>query len=150
MTYDQWRAGHTRYDLVAVHYPNSPEHPYNTYYNTWFPIYDTLTPNGALIGQTYNWQKQNRETFEVRLTSKGESRFQWMAGLFYEDVYDWWDYGTELPGLQDDAGLGVCAVLRLRRQICTGTTSSIRSRRPTSTTRTSSTRPSSRRPCSAS
>ena len=72
-----------------------------TSYNTWAAIYDTLTPTGALIGQTYNWQKQNRETFEVRLTSKGESRFQWMAGLFYEDVYDWWDYGTELPGLQN-------------------------------------------------
>ena len=101
MTYDQWRAGHTRYDLVAVHYPNTAEKPNYTSYNTWYAIYDTLTPTGALIGQTYNWQKQNRETFEVRLTSKGESRFQWMAGLFYEDVYDWWDYGTELPGLQD-------------------------------------------------
>ena len=37
MTYDQWRAGHTRYDLVAVHYPNTPEYPYNTDYNTWVP-----------------------------------------------------------------------------------------------------------------
>ena len=34
----------------------------------------------------------------MRLTSKGESRFQWMAGAFYEDVYDWWHYGTRIPG----------------------------------------------------
>jgi iron complex outermembrane recepter protein len=99
-TYDQWRAGHTREDLVAVHYPPTAEYPNLPAYYTWAAIYDTTTATGALIGQTYNWQKQNRETYEVRLTSKGESRFQWMAGLFYEDVYDWWDYGTELPGLQ--------------------------------------------------
>ena len=27
MTYDQWRTGHTREDLVAVHYPATPEYP---------------------------------------------------------------------------------------------------------------------------
>ena len=56
----------------------------------------TIYHTDYLIGQIYNWQKQNRETYEVRLTSQGESRFQWMAGAFYEDVYDWWDYGTDL------------------------------------------------------
>ncbi len=34
----------------------------------------------------------------MRLTSQGESRFQWMAGAFYEDVYDWWQYGAHIPG----------------------------------------------------
>ncbi len=34
----------------------------------------------------------------MRLTSKGESRFQWMLGAFYEDVYDWWEYGARIPG----------------------------------------------------
>jgi iron complex outermembrane recepter protein len=72
MTYDQWRT---------------------QYYS--YPIYDTA----YLIGQIYNWQEQKRETYEVRLTSKGESRLQWMVGAFYEDVNDWWDYGKQLPGL---------------------------------------------------
>ena len=60
-----------------------------------YPIYHT----DYLIGQIYNWQEQKRETYEVRLTSQGESRFQWMVGGFYEDVNDWWDYGKDLPGL---------------------------------------------------
>jgi iron complex outermembrane recepter protein len=72
MDYDQWR----------------------THYFSYF-IYDT----DDLIGTQYNWQKQNRETYEVRLTSQGESRFQWMVGAFYEDVNDWWDYGKDIPGL---------------------------------------------------
>ena len=46
-------------------------------------------------GTTYNWQQQNRSTYEVRLTSLGESRFKWMAGAFFEDVDDWWDNGRE-------------------------------------------------------
>ena len=31
----------------------------------------------------------------MRLTSQGESRLQWMAGAFYEDVWDWWHYGAK-------------------------------------------------------
>ena len=73
-TYDQWRTA---------------------YYGASYPLYDT----DYLIGTTYNWQDQQRYTYEVRLTSQGESRFQWMAGAFYEDVYDWWNYGKDLPGL---------------------------------------------------
>ncbi len=58
-------------------------------------LYDT----NYLIGTVYNDQKQNRWAYEVRLTSQGDSRFQWMAGAFYEDVYDWWNYDTLIPGL---------------------------------------------------
>ncbi len=47
----------------------------------------------------FNDQKQNRATYEVRLTSLGESRFQWMTGAFFERVYDWWHYGDREPGL---------------------------------------------------
>ncbi len=72
--YDQWRTA---------------------YYGVSYPLYDT----DYLIGTTYNWQDQQRYTYEVRLTSQGESRFQWMAGAFYEDVYDWWNYGKNIPGL---------------------------------------------------
>ncbi len=77
----------------------------NTQYENWrtayygvaggLGLYDT----NYLGGTTFNDQKQNRWAYEVRLTSQGESRFQWMGGAFYEDVYDWWHYGAEVPGL---------------------------------------------------
>ena len=65
------------------------------YYGAYLDLYDT----DYLGSTTFNDQRQNRWTYEVRLTSQGESRFQWMAGAFYEDVYDWWEYGAEVPGL---------------------------------------------------
>lgn len=65
------------------------------YYGAFLDLYDT----DYLGSTTFNDQKQNRWAYEVRLTSQGESRFQWMAGAFYEDVYDWWEYGAEVPGL---------------------------------------------------
>jgi outer membrane receptor protein involved in Fe transport len=61
----------------------------------WSGLYDTA----YLGGTTFNNQEQNRWTYEVRLTSQGESRLQWMAGAFYEDVWDWWHYGAKVPGL---------------------------------------------------
>lgn len=65
------------------------------YYGPFYGLYDT-----DYVGSTtFNDQKQNRWAYEVRLTSQGESRFQWMAGAFYEDIYDWWHYGAEVPGL---------------------------------------------------
>ncbi len=79
MTYDQWR---------SYTYPNS--------------LYDT----DLTFGTIYNDQKQNRWAYEVRLTSQGESRFQWMAGAFYEDVYDWWDYGTKNTSLTSTTAWG--------------------------------------------
>ncbi len=57
-------------------------------------LYDT----GTLHAVTFNYQKQNRWAYEARLTSQGESKLQWMAGAFYEDVYDWWEYGDRLTG----------------------------------------------------
>ncbi|MEX2150429.1 MAG: TonB-dependent receptor [Steroidobacteraceae bacterium] len=65
------------------------------YYGAYYGLYDTAN----LGGTTFNDQNQHRWAYEVRLTSQGESRFQWMAGAFYEDVYDWWHYGAEVPGL---------------------------------------------------
>ena len=79
MTYDQWRS---------------------QYYSG--PIYNT----DLTFGTTYNNQKQRRWAYEVRLTSQGESRFQWLAGAFYEDVYDWWDYGADNPSLTSTTAWG--------------------------------------------
>jgi outer membrane receptor protein involved in Fe transport len=74
MTYENWRT---------------------VYYGSYFPLYDT----GFNDSTTFNDQNQNRWAYEVRLTSKGDSRFQWMAGAFYEDIYDWWHYGAEVQDL---------------------------------------------------
>ena len=44
-------------------------------------------------------QDAERITNELRLTSKGDSRFQWMVGAFYENNQDGWiDFG-EIPNL---------------------------------------------------
>jgi outer membrane receptor protein involved in Fe transport len=81
----------------------------NTLYENWRTAgaryYDccALYDTAYLGGTTFNYQEQNRWTYEVRLTSQGESRLQWMAGAFYEDVWDWWDYGAKVPGLQSTA-----------------------------------------------
>ncbi len=74
MTYDQWRS---------------------TYYESSAPLFNT----GDFFGTVYNSQRQNRSAYEVRLTSLGDSRFQWMAGAFHEKVDDWWDTGSKNPGL---------------------------------------------------
>ncbi len=68
------------------------------YYPAYYLLYDT----GTLHSTTFNFQKQNRWAYEARLTSQGDSKLQWMAGAFFEDVYDWWQYGALQPGgLQD-------------------------------------------------
>jgi iron complex outermembrane recepter protein len=61
-------------------------------FGTYYALYDT----GTLHSVTFNKQEQKRWTYEARLTSKNKSKLQWMAGAFYEDVYDWWDYGDRL------------------------------------------------------
>jgi iron complex outermembrane receptor protein len=83
--YSQWRS--------ASYGGFDPAVPDSGYYN----VYNT----GVLIGTTFNPQKQKRSAYEVRLTSKGESRFAWMAGAFYEDVEDSWLHAEKLPGLTD-------------------------------------------------
>ncbi len=70
----------------------------NTNYAQWRSYYYSgIYDTGTLHSQTFNFQKQNRWTYEARLTSQGDSKLQWMAGAFYEDVYDWWQYGAQQP-----------------------------------------------------
>ena len=72
----------------------------NTLYENWRSYYIGGLYNTNYYGSTtFNDQTQNRWAYEVRLTSQGESRLQWMAGAFYEDVYDYWDYGAKVPNL---------------------------------------------------
>jgi outer membrane receptor protein involved in Fe transport len=73
---------------------------YDQWRTAYYGVYNGLDLYNTdyLIGAFFNDQKQERYSAEVRLTSKGESRFQWMLGAFYEDVYDWWQYGARIPG----------------------------------------------------
>lgn len=72
------------------------------YYGPFFPLYDTNYYGGT----TFNFQVQERYAFEARLTSQGESRWQWMVGAFYEDVYDRWYYGAFVPNLTNTTAWG--------------------------------------------
>jgi outer membrane receptor protein involved in Fe transport len=74
---------------------------YQTYYYTSGddPAAYALYDRGQQHATTFNWQKQERWAYEARLTSQGDSRLQWMAGAFFEDVWDWWEYGADVPGL---------------------------------------------------
>ena len=49
----------------------------------------------------FNEQPQERETFELRLTSASDGRLQWMAGVYYEDVWDYWYYGAKSENFVD-------------------------------------------------
>jgi outer membrane receptor protein involved in Fe transport len=73
---------------------------YDQWRTAYYGVYNGLDLYNTdyLIGTFFNDQKQERYSAEVRLTSKGESRLQWMLGAFYEDVYDWWHVGAHIPG----------------------------------------------------
>jgi Outer membrane receptor proteins, mostly Fe transport len=61
-------------------------------FGTYYALYDT----GTLHAVKFNYQDQKRWAYEARLTSQGDSKLQWMAGAFYEDVYDWWEFGEKM------------------------------------------------------
>lgn len=78
---------------------NTDYSQYKTEYYSGYPLYDT----GALHSSSPNFQKQKRYSYEARLTSQSDSKLKWMAGAFFEDVYDWWEYGALTPGLTGTA-----------------------------------------------
>ena len=85
---DRWYGGGLYYEQ---YYAGNPY--YYLYYN--LPLY-----NADYIPSTiFNDQHQERDAIEMRLTSTSDSKLQWTAGLFYEDVFDEWYYGTVQPGL---------------------------------------------------
>jgi outer membrane receptor protein involved in Fe transport len=79
----------------------------NTLYSQWKDSYWGYYYGYGLYNTQYtastifNDQSQDRFSQEIRLTSKGEGRFQWMVGFFYEDVHDEWFYGTQNPELMN-------------------------------------------------
>jgi outer membrane receptor protein involved in Fe transport len=92
--------GFAELSLTGSYFDRTIDYEYDdTNYAQWrsynyraYALYDT----NSLHGVVFNYQEQSRYAFEARLTSKSEGKLSWMAGAFYEDVYDWWDYGVRL------------------------------------------------------
>ena len=78
-------------------------HVYEQYKDAYWGFYSGygLYNSEYTFGTIFNDQTQERFSQEVRLTSTGASRFQWMVGAFYEDVDDEWFYGAQNPSLMD-------------------------------------------------
>lgn len=78
---------------------------YQELYNAYDPNYANynnfpLYYNNYLPASIINDQSQERDSIEIRLTSKTDkdARFHWVVGAYYEDVYDEWFYYTHVPG----------------------------------------------------
>lgn len=79
---------------IAYEYDNMTYQQSKDYYYA-YSLYDTNYYRSVI----FNDQTQERDTFEARLVSKGDTRLQWMAGAYYEDILDKWFYGNNTPGL---------------------------------------------------
>ena len=91
MTYEQYKAAYYGSDAYGA--------PKNNRYDT------RLTSDNSFTTSTiFNDQWQYRFSQELRLTSKGTSRLQWIGGLFFERVHDNWVYGTNNPQFMDTYG----------------------------------------------
>lgn len=70
--------------------------------NTIYSQYHAIGDSGGLYdsdyepGYYFETQGQWRFSQELRLTSKTDSRLQWMIGAFYEDTWDEWFWGVKM------------------------------------------------------
>lgn len=87
---DRYWGGGLYYELYYAGDPNYAYYPNYALYNSDY-IFSTI----------FNDQEQQRDAIEIRLTSAGESKLQWTAGAFYEDVYDEWYFGSLQPGIEN-------------------------------------------------
>ena len=88
---------YTKFDRQIIYVWDN--HVYSQWHNSYygFGLYDTDYNRSHL----FNDQPQERETFELRATSQGDSKLQWMAGVYWEDVWDYWYYGNRTDNLMD-------------------------------------------------
>ena len=82
-------------DIVYVWDNHAYSQWHNAYYG--FGLYDTEYNRAHL----FNDQPQELETAELRLVSQSESKLQWMAGAYWEDVWDYWYYGNKVDNYVD-------------------------------------------------
>ena len=88
MTYSQYKDRNYAGRYLELYYAGDPAYINYSYLPLYYANY-----NRSII---FNDQTQERETLEFRLVSKGDSRFQWMVGGYYEDITDKWFYGTRI------------------------------------------------------
>lgn len=92
MTYnqakDRYYGGGLYYELYYAGDPNYVNYSNIGLYNTNY--YRSIV---------FNDQTQGRDSFELRLVSKGDSRYQWVIGAYHEDITDEWFYGARIPDL---------------------------------------------------
>lgn len=74
---------------------------YEQYKDATSGRYYALYNSNYTWGTTFNDQPQDRFSQEIRLVSQGDSKFQWMIGGFYEDIYNEWYYGASNPDFSD-------------------------------------------------
>ncbi len=86
------------YEFDNMIYEQWKDSYFGVYYG--FALYNTEYTYGYL----FNDQTQDRVSQELRLTSNGDSRFQWMVGAFYEKIDDQWLYGAVNNDLVDTIG----------------------------------------------
>jgi len=89
-----------QYSFDNTHY----EAWHTTYYGYWGNYYDYMEyydifDTGMNGGVYKSLQDAERITNELRLTSQGDSRYQWMIGAFYEDNTDGWLDQAHIPNL---------------------------------------------------
>jgi len=76
---------------------------YEQYKDSYFGYYNgyVLYNTQYTWGQIFNDQNQKRFSQEFRLTSQSDSKLQWVAGAYYEDLHDDWYYGADNPQLME-------------------------------------------------
>jgi iron complex outermembrane receptor protein len=76
---------------------------YEQYKDSYWGYYlgYTLYNTQYTFGTIFNDQNQKRFSQEFRWTSQSESKFQWLGGLYYEEVHDDWYYGAKNDQLMD-------------------------------------------------
>ena len=94
---------HLERDISYLHDQNV----YNQYKDRTYHTVDAAYPSRYDTDYNrslwFNEQNQERDALEIRLASLGDSRLSWVAGVFYEDVYDEWYAGTVHENLADTA-----------------------------------------------
>jgi len=63
-----------------------------------FPFYTSQGGLGPTVPASIENDKTKQTSEEVRLTSTGDSKFQWLAGYFYADFTSDWDSYVTQPG----------------------------------------------------
>lgn len=95
------------YEYDRMSYSQSRDKAYGYYCNltfdyptTYYYYYSCIYYAEYLPSYISNDQRQERDSVELRLVSKGDGRFQWTVGAYYEDFLNEWFYGSVIPGWQ--------------------------------------------------